>query len=144
NAETSTIEISGVDGKLEETLRLVDEWLASPTFDEAALERHLDNQISRRRDQLEEDRTLTAALDLYAQYGKDSAWLEHPSNRALDKAKAGQLQRLVSEYFAWEHDVHYFGPRAAADVAKIAARGPGKAGKYKKTGDVWTRRYRPA
>jgi predicted Zn-dependent peptidase len=138
NAETSTIEISGVDAKLEETLALVDEWLAQPTFDDAALKRHLDNQISRRRDQLEEDGTLTSALDLYAQYGKDSAWLHHPSNRSLERAKAGQLQKLVSEFFAWGHDVHYFGPRPAADIAKLAARGA----KHKKTGDVWTRRYR--
>jgi predicted Zn-dependent peptidase len=141
NAEEATIEISGVDSKLEDTLKLVDEWLAEPTFDDAALSRHFDNQISRRRDQLEEDGTLTAALDLYAQYGRESAWLQHPANRSLERAKAGQLQRLVSEFFAWEHDVHYFGPRPAADIAKIAARGPGKS--YKRTGDVWTRKYRP-
>jgi predicted Zn-dependent peptidase len=139
NAETASIEVSGIDGKLEATLTLLDEWIAGLSVDADMLQRHYDNEISRRRDQFDEDSTLTSALDLYAKYGRNSAWLQHPTNRALAKVKPADVAKLVQSFFDYRHDVLYFGPRDAKAVATLAARG--KA--HKKTGDRLVRTYRP-
>lgn len=139
DAEYSSIEISGLDAKLEETLALVDRWLADPRFDSDLLDRHYESTLTRRRDHLEEDRILTGALDLYAKYGKESAWLKHPSNAQLRKADAKAIRNLITTVMDWEHDTLYFGPRRAEEVASVVARGK----KHKKTGEVWVRRYRP-
>ena len=138
DAENSSIEISGVDGKLEDTLALVDRWLADPKLDRDALERHYRNTITKRRDGLEEDWRLTSALDLYAKFDKDSAWLKHPSNKQLERTDVEQLRRLLVGFLDHEHKTLYFGPRPAGQVAEVVARGK----RHKTVGDVWTRRYR--
>jgi predicted Zn-dependent peptidase len=138
NAEHSSIEISGLDAKLEETLAIVDRWLAEPNLRSDALERHYHNTVTKRRDGLEEDWRLTSALDLYAKFGNKSAWLQHPSNKQLERAKVAQLRKLVVSFLDHEHATMYFGPRPADEAAKVIARGKN----HKKVGDVWTRRYR--
>ncbi|MEM6991029.1 MAG: pitrilysin family protein, partial [Myxococcota bacterium] len=126
NAEQSAVVVSGLDAKQDETLALLDKWIAAPTFDDAMLKRHFDNAISKRRDGLEEDRTLTSALEYFTKYGKDSAWLKHPSNAKLGKAKPAQLAKLITTWFDYEHRTLYFGPREGAAAGKAIARGKGK------------------
>lgn len=140
NAERSAIVVSGLDAKQDETLALLDKWIAAPTFDNAMLGRHFDNTISERRDQFEEDRTLTSALDSYAKYGKSSAWLQQPDNAKLQKAKPPQLAKLISTWFDYEHRTLYFGPRDTKTISGTVARGtvrkrtgPPKTLKYRKT-----------
>jgi predicted Zn-dependent peptidase len=138
DAEYSSIEVSGLDEKLEDTLAILDRWIADPKLEGGALERHYRNTLTKRRDGLEEDWRLTSALDLYAKYGKDSAWLRHPSNAQLERAKIPQLRTLLVGFFDHEHKTLYFGPRSADEVADVIARGK----RHRKVGDVWTRRYR--
>lgn len=138
NAETASIEVEGLDENLEASLTLVDAWLSDPKYDAQILERLYDNTISKRRDGLEEDWRLTAALDGYAKHGRDSAWLAQPSNRALKRAKPAKLERLIDGLLDYRHTTLYFGPRAADEVADIVARGE----RHRNPGPVWTRRYR--
>jgi len=140
NAESSAVVVSGLDSNQDETLALVNDWMKAPTFDDAMLKRHLDNAISRRRDILEEDRSLTSALDTFAKYGSASAWLQHPSNRKLGKAKPAQLAKLITTWFDYEHRTLYFGPRKPEVAAKTIAQGTGR----KRTGPQRTRKYRQA
>ncbi|MBL4684785.1 MAG: insulinase family protein, partial [Nannocystaceae bacterium] len=138
NAERSAVVVSGLDSKQDETLALLDKWIAAPSFDDAMLERHLDNVISERRDELEEDRTLTSALDQYAKFGRDSAWLQQPSNAKLARAKPVHLAKLITGWFDYRHRTLYFGPRDAEMAAEAVVRGSGR----KRTGPTQTRHYR--
>src|SRR5690606_9192759 len=96
-----------------------------------------DNTVSERRDGMEKDRVLTSALHDYANYGKRSAWLRHPSNAKLRKAKPAQLRTLVSSFLDHEHRTLYFGPRDPAAVSTVVARGK----KHRPVGTVDVRKY---
>lgn len=138
DAEHSSVSISGPDAKLEEALALLDQWIASPTFDEGTLSRLRDNTISTRKDGMEEDWQLSSALDSYAKYDKRSSWLQQPSNKALAGAKPNTLRKLITGVMNHQHRTLYFGPRTADAVATVVPRG--KA--HKPTGDVQTKVYR--
>ena len=138
DAAYSWISVDGIDANMEKTLAVVDRWLADPRFEKKTLQRHLKNTISKRSDHLEEDRYLTQALDLYAKYDRDSAWLRHPSNKQLKKASPARLRDLMKSLLSYEHRTLYFGPRNGEDAAKVVAR----KGTFKDPGEVWTRKYR--
>ncbi len=139
DAESASIEVSGLDRNLEATLALLDDWIANLAIDDAMLQRQYDTVISQRRDQLDEDRTLTSALGTYANFGSASAWLKQPSNARLAAAKPRDVAKLVQSFFDHEHDVLYFGPRDAEAVAGLVQRGKS----HKKTGERWVTQYRP-
>jgi predicted Zn-dependent peptidase len=138
DAAYSWITIDGIDANMEATLEVVDRWLADPRVEKGTLARHLENTLTGRRDHLEEDRYLTQALDLYAKYDRQSAWLQHPSNKQLKKASTARLGRLMKSVLTYKHRTLYFGPRSTEDAAKVVAR----PGTFKDPGDVWTRKYR--
>jgi predicted Zn-dependent peptidase len=137
SAETSSITLEGLDSQLEASLALLDRWLKSPRFDDAVLGRLYENTVSERRDGMEKDGLLTAALGDYANYGKRSAWLRQPSNRKLEQAKPAQLRKLISSFLDHEHRTLYFGPRDADAVAKVVPRGQ----RHRKVGETDLRRY---
>jgi predicted Zn-dependent peptidase len=137
DAEYSSVTLQGVDAKLEDSLALFQEWISDPRFDAGTQERHFENTLTRRRNIMEQDWSLTSALDLYGKYGKRSAWLAHPSNDKLEKVKAKKLTKLMTSLMDYEHRTMYFGPRAPAAAAKAVER----KGKFKKTGDVRLRKY---
>ncbi|MEM9458812.1 MAG: insulinase family protein [Myxococcota bacterium] len=138
NAETSGLVVNGLDSQLEASLAILDRWLASPRFDAAVLRRLHDNTVSERRDGMDKDWLLTSALNDYAKYGKRSAWLQHPSNRALQKARPAKLRRLITSFLDHEHRTLYFGTRGADAVVSVVARG----NRHRKIGDTQIRRYR--
>ncbi len=144
DADYSWVSLDGVDSNLESTLALLDEWLADPSFRSEVLARHLDNTLSERKDQLEQDRYLTQALDAYAKYGKNSAWLQQPSNAALTRARAGQLSKLMSSVLDYRNDTLYYGPREGAAASKTLARTVDSQGNgtFTDPGPTWTRTFR--
>jgi predicted Zn-dependent peptidase len=138
DAAYSWIDVEGIDANMEATLKVIHRWLADPRLPEGALERHFENTITQRRDHLEEDRYLTQALDTFAKYADESAWLEHPSNAELEKAKQKELVRLMKSLLKFRHRTFYFGPRGSEEAAAVLAR----KGKFKDPGEVWIRKYR--
>jgi predicted Zn-dependent peptidase len=138
DAAYSWIDIEGIDANMEASLKVVDRWLADPRLPAGALQRHYENTITARRDHLEEDRYLTQALDTYAKYADESAWLEHPSNARLRKAKGKELARLMKSLLQFRHRTFYFGPRTGEAAEGVLAR----RGKFKDPGEVWIRKYR--
>ncbi len=138
DAEYSSVSISGPDAKLEQALALLDEWLASPVFDAEILGRLRDNTVSTRKDGMAEDWQLSSALDSYAKYDRRSAWLQHPSNKALEKARPKALRKLITSLMNYEHRTLYFGPREVDAVAGIVPRGKSHIA----TGDVQVKAYR--
>jgi hypothetical protein len=74
----------------------------------------------------------------YVRHGKDSAWLRHPTNAKLAATKPAKLRALMASFLDHEHRTIYFGPRDGDAVAQSVSRGKN----HRKTGDVWTRKYR--
>jgi len=140
DAEHSWVTVSGPDAQMEAVLALMDQWFATPRFDPETLVHLHENTLSERSDGMQEDWRLVSALDDFAKHDRRSAWLQAPSNKALGKARPKALRSLMQSFFMVEHRTHYYGPRDAAAVAPIVARG--KA--HRKTGDVQIRSWRTA
>lgn len=137
-ADSSSINVAGLDAKMEETLVLLDTWISKAKFEQDTLDKMVENKISERSDQIEDPRYLGRALTAYAQLGKDSRYLAEPSNRDLKRAKARSLAKLVAKAPNFQHRTMYYGPRSAEDAAKAVALGE----KHKRVAEPKARRYR--
>ncbi len=144
DAEYSAINLRGVDKNLDATLELVTAWMDDPTFSTELLGAHLDNTLSARKDQLDQDRYLTSALDAYAKYGERSAWKQQPSNAKLAGAKPAALRRLIRTMLDHQGRTLYFGTRSADDAAVLLGRTKTSSGRkrFKDPGDAWVREFR--
>ena len=136
--ETSALHLRGPDKNLEAILALVDDWFREPKFTEAVRREHIDSVLDRRKSWLEDEQTLTDALEELALFGPHAWGRQIPTNRALQRASSGQLRREIASFFDFEHRTAYFGPRSADAVAKVVARGTGA----RKTGPRRARKYR--
>ena len=138
-AESSSIEISGVDANLEASVALVETWMRKPSFDAATLDKLRDNILGRRRDELDDPESLGGLLNDFALYGQASPRLDAPSNQAIKKVDAAALRKLIAGALDHTHRTLYFGPRAPEEVAKVVALGK----KHRPTGPRQQVRYRP-
>jgi len=122
-SNSSSISIAGIDRKMEASLVLLKEWLASPKLEDGSLKKLLANTISRRKDMMNEPSVISRALSDYALLGKNSSFLKVASNKALGSAKAKSLLKLVSKLPNIKHRTSYLGPRQGQDVGKLIALG---------------------
>jgi predicted Zn-dependent peptidase len=123
SADVSEIQVSGIDRNMEASVDLLESWLRTAEFDEKVVAALAANTISQRNDQVQEPQVIAGALAEYVNRGKDSAYLTVPSNRELKGAKGPALRKLLAELPDHQHRVAYFGPREAAEAAKLAAIG---------------------
>jgi predicted Zn-dependent peptidase len=121
----SSIEISGIDANMPETVKLTETWLREVKIDPKVLQGIADNEISERRDSIEEPDSLAWALVSYVLHDKESEYLLAPTNAQITAAKPEALAKLSREFLDHEHRVLYFGPRPAAEAAKVLALGKG-------------------
>ncbi|MGH1342183.1 MAG: M16 family metallopeptidase [Nannocystales bacterium] len=144
DAEYSAINLRGVESNLEATLALVTAWIDDPTFSPELQAAHLDNTLSSRKDQLDQDRYLTSALDAYAKYGERSAWTLQPSNAKLAAAKPAVLRSLIRTVLDVRGRTLYFGTRSVDDAAAVLGRSKTSKGRsrFRDPGDVWVREFR--
>ena len=124
NSDESSIRLRGIDANLEKSVKLLDEWFHNPTFDNETLAKLKENTLSTRQDQMDDSEMLGRALGGYAKYGKNSAWLTHPSNGQVERASSKALTNLLTRFPDHEHRTLYFGPRAAADASKVVGLRP--------------------
>lgn len=123
DADGAEIYVEGVDANLEQSVQFVDTWLRQVKIDPEVLRGIADNALSERRDAMEDPDQLAAALAAYALHDRDSEYLLAPTNAQLAGAKPEALTKLSREFLDHQHRTLYFGPRAAADVAKVVALG---------------------
>ena len=121
--EETTISVSGIDKNMDQSLVLLDRWLRSPALDPEALVRLTQNAISERKDAIEDPDALSEALSQYAAHDRTSAFLNEPTNKQMLAAKVDVLGKLAREFLDHSHKTFYFGPRAAAEVAKAVPLG---------------------
>lgn len=122
-ADTSTIAVSGIDANLEKTLALLDTWMRQPRLDPETLRLLGDNTLSTRKDSMEDPDTLWMVLGEYAKRDRGSDFLQVPSNSQIAGARVEPLGKLLRGFLDHQHKTFYFGPRSAADAAKVVALG---------------------
>lgn len=125
--ETSSVIVSGLDANLEAGMELVTQMLGDSSFDDATLKASVATELTDRDNTLKSPQAVPRAQVSYAQYGEDNDYLVVASNKALGQATPAQLKKLLGQYLHLTHKTSYFGPRSAADAAKIAVLGDGKA-----------------
>ncbi len=116
DAETSRIDIEGVDANLRASVELVEAWLREPSFDEATLAGWRTNLLSARKDELDDPDALGWLLGNYAMYADQADSMSAPSNAAIARAKPKQLKKLLASVPDTAHRTLYFGPRSAAEL----------------------------
>jgi predicted Zn-dependent peptidase len=122
-ANTSAIEVSGIDANLEATLALLDTWMRKPKLDADTLQKLGENTLSERKDAMEDPDTLWMVLGEYVKHDKTSDYLQAPTNSQIAGARVEPLAKLLHGFLDHQHKTLYFGPRAAADAAKVVAVG---------------------
>lgn len=123
SADESAITIEGADAAMEQSLALVERWLRGVKVDPAVLRGIADNVISTRRDAMEDPDELASALAEFALFGDNSDYLHAPTNAQILGARPEALSRLAREFLDHQHKTLYFGPRPAAEAAKVVALG---------------------
>lgn len=122
-ADQVVLEIEGVDGKMVETLALVDRWFRQPRIDAADLGKLVQTELTDRRNSVEDPRLATDALENYTMQGKDSSTLLEPSNAELARASLADVRPLITGFLDHEHETLYFGPRSTAAAAAVIGLG---------------------
>ncbi len=125
SAETVFIRAAGLDQSFEPTMAILVDWFRNAKLDPQELEKYATNTVSRRRDQLADPSFRGFALAEFARYGKDSSFLQQPSNAALKKARAPDLQKRVRGLLDVRHSVEYYGPRSQDQVTAMLTLGDG-------------------
>jgi predicted Zn-dependent peptidase len=139
DVESSSVDISGIDQNLEQSVALVERWIRDPSFDDKTLAGLRTNILSERKDELDDSDSLGEMLAEYARFDTRSEWLRGPSNAAINEVTGKQLRKQLASFPDFTHRTLYYGPRAPAEVAKVVGLGR----KHKKTGDPEQRRFRP-
>jgi predicted Zn-dependent peptidase len=138
NADESTVRVRGIDANLEKSVKILNDWFRNPTFDKDTLAKLKENTLSKRLDEMDDSNMLGWALGDYAKYGKNSAWLKHPSNGQVQRAAGKSLTKLLVSFPDHAHRTLYFGPRSEKDAAKVIPFGS----KHKAVGKRKPRKYR--
>jgi hypothetical protein len=81
------------------------------------------NQVSQRKDEMQEPQVIGQALGELIIRGADSRFLTVPSNRELERARPAALRALLTSLPDHQHRTTYFGPRSGADAARAVALG---------------------
>ncbi len=119
----SSIVISGIDRKMEDSIALLQKWLASPVTVPGTLDKLYANEVSRRKDQMNEPSAISSALFQFAIAGRESPYLKVASNKVLSRAKRKKLLAMVAKLLSTKHRTSYFGPRATEDLSALIAIG---------------------
>ena len=122
-ADSSSINVRGIDANMEKTLALLDGWMRGPKLDADTLHKLGENVLSTRKDSMEDPDNLWGVLGEYAQFDRESDYLHAPSNKQITGARVEPLGKLVQGFLDYQHKTLYYGPRPAADAAKVVALG---------------------
>lgn len=112
SGEQIFISISGLSENMEKAMAIVENLLANPKADEAALQRLVANIIKSREDSKKnKSQILFKGLMSYGLYGADSPVTNNLSNKQLQELKSEELIALIKGLTQMEHRVLYYGPK---------------------------------
>ncbi|MCG8420806.1 MAG: insulinase family protein [Proteobacteria bacterium] len=122
-ADETWLSVRGIDRNMEASIALLGEWLQSAALTEDLYKKLLANELSKRKDAMDDPATVGRALSSYAAVGTDSQFLLVASNAQLQQARLAELRALLARLPNHVHRTLYFGPRSAADASKVVVLG---------------------
>ncbi len=116
---STTMNITGLEDNLAESLNLINQFLKNISVEEKHLKKLAQNY---RFDLKFEDKdvyTKGQAASLYALYGNDSRYLSRLSVKEVKALKVDELVNKMNEIVGYEYDVHYCGKKSAEEFTKL-------------------------
>lgn len=114
---TTTVTMRGKEANLARACQLLSRMLLMPSLDEKQMNRIIGTQIGRRQAESKDKDTQSKALSQYLFYGKNSDYIDRPTNTEISAYRVSQLAADFIKATQYETEVHYVG-RNSFDVAK--------------------------
>lgn len=115
------IGVSGLEARLEETLRLLIEQCSSPHIASGTLDKYKSVTLGAHQDGKKDPGVQFWALNEYAQRGKDSVVLRGLSDAEVKALSQDRLAALARSVWEFPADVRYVGTRSADEFAALYA-----------------------
>jgi predicted Zn-dependent peptidase len=115
----TTISISGLDENFDKSIRLLRELLDNPVATEETLAELKQIVFVQREDAKKDYRTISAALNQYNRYGKESTFLRALSNDAIAKLTTKELAEIIQGLLKYQHTIAYTGSRSLDNVLGV-------------------------
>lgn len=117
------LSVMGIDRNMEASIGLLTDWLRTAKLTDDLYKKLLANEISQRKDDMDDPGNIGQALSSYAARASNSRYLLIPSNKQLQSARLPQLRALLGQLTSYQHRTSYFGPRSADDAAGAVVLG---------------------
>ncbi len=122
----SSVNLSGLDKNLWESLDLMNKRFAQPNIEPDMLKRMVDVAIGAHADAKKDPEAVFGALGQFAMQGKESPTLNELSDKELLALKTDELQKLMKGVLDYKRRIGYVGNRPPEEVAKLIEE-PGKS-----------------
>jgi predicted Zn-dependent peptidase len=120
-ANTSTVTVSGIDRRFEESLELLALVLTSADAPEGALAQLKDNLLARRAEQMKNPAQIAAALTSYQRHGGRSPYLDRLTEEQILALSEDDILAAAAQVLGLEHTVEYVGSRSPEEVGAVLA-----------------------
>jgi predicted Zn-dependent peptidase len=115
----SSMRISGLDEKFDETLGLMMDLVRNPTADDATLEEMKAIILKSREDAKKDPGAISRAVTLYNRHQEESRMLRALSSDEISKLTVDELLAPVSNLLNYEHTISYTGSLPLSEVLSI-------------------------
>ena len=117
-----SVEITGFDNKLPETLALVNELLTKPKADPKQLEKFIEEAKMNYKMEDKDPSTLAEALREYGMYGENSSFLKRLSLKEIKKLTGDSLINAFKLASRYEAEIHYSGTVPFEQVQEVVKK----------------------
>jgi len=114
--------LSGIDGKLSESLDLMNQLLSEANMKESDFKELIRIIKGARADEVKTPQSLHRALMIYNRLGDNSPFLNRLSGKDLDALEAADFSRLLKSLLRRPRTIHYTGSLSEAEVIKQLAK----------------------
>jgi zinc protease len=119
NSENVSLYVEGIDSKLEETVKLVNEFLSNFQHDEKAIKIIADEIKSNRKLDNKDLNNLLSSLELFAIYGEESPKLKEFSSKEIQKLKSKDFENSFRKMLNYEMTISYVGTHPVSKITEI-------------------------
>lgn len=105
------ITLQGLNSALDESLQLLEHYIADCQADEQVLTNLKQDIFTKRaNDKKNKQVILKSAMNYYGRYGNESPYTFRMTESEILALKAEDIQQLIQSLFSYEHRVYYYGP----------------------------------
>lgn len=118
SSENTYITIDGLQENFEQSVRLVDDLLKNCIADQEALNAYIARLKQARTNAKNNKGQIMQGLTNYALYGPKNPYNNKLTDTELDNLKADDLIAILHDLSQYKHQILYYGPKSATDLAK--------------------------